>query len=361
MADAEEDSDKQYDPSLKKLEEARKKGEIAKSGDLHTAGSYAGLLLVMVSVGPVALIGMAGALAILLEQADELAALMLAGAAPLNAGLLQAVFWGTLVFFAGPALFALASVALQRAFLFTPSRIAPKWDRISPLSGAKNKFGAQGIFEFAKSAAKLVIYTTALGVFLFLQIDVIVGSLALDPRQVVILLGRLLVILLALVLLIALSIGGLDYLWQRAHHLRKNRMSRKELMDELKQSEGDPLMKQQRRQRGQEIAMNRMLADVPKADVVIVNPTHFAVALQWDRARPAPVCLAKGVDETAAKIRALAAEYAVPVHADPPTARALYAEVEVGAEIRPEHYKAVAAAIRFAETLRKKAGRAWTT
>ena len=131
------------------------------------------------------------------------------------------------------------------------------------------------------------------------------------------------------------------------------------MMDELKQSEGDPLMKQQRRQRGQEIAMNRMLADVPKADVVIVNPTHFAVALQWDKTRAAPLCLAKGVDETAARIRELAQEYAVPLHSDPPTARALYAEVNIGEEIRPEHYRAVAAAIRFAENIRNKARSLW--
>ena len=255
--------------------------------------------------------------------------------------------------------YAVGSILLQRAFLFTPSKLALKWDRISPLSGAKNKFGAQGLFEFVKSAVKLVIYVVALGVFMVNQADAIVGSLALAPGQVGIVLGRMLVSLLALVFLIALVIGAVDYLWQRGPHLRKNRMSRKEMMDELKQSEGDPLMKQQRRQRGQEIAMNRMLADVPKADVVIVNPTHFAVALQWDKTRAAPLCLAKGVDETAARIRELAQEYAVPLHSDPPTARALYAEVNIGEEIRPEHYRAVAAAIRFAENIRNKARSLW--
>jgi flagellar biosynthetic protein FlhB len=117
-------------------------------------------------------------------------------------------------------------------------------------------------------------------------------------------------------------------------------------------------MKQERRQRAYDIAMNQMMADIPEADVVIVNPTHYAVALKWDRARgTAPKCVAKGVDEIAAKIREIAAEHGVALHSDPPTARAIHATVEIGDEIRPEHYRAVAAAIRFAEAMRKKARR----
>ena len=133
-------------------------------------------------------------------------------------------------------------------------------------------------------------------------------------------------------------------------------MSRQDIIDEMKQSEGDPFVKQQRRQRGYDIAMNQMLADVASADVVIVNPTHYAVALRWRRGdQGAPVCVAKGVDEIAARIRAVAAEAGVPLHRDPPTARAVHASVEIGQEIHAEHYRAVAAAIRFAERLRAKA------
>ena len=139
-------------------------------------------------------------------------------------------------------------------------------------------------------------------------------------------------------------------------------MTRKELTDEMKQSEGDPHLKAQRRQKGMELAMRQSVPDTAKADVVIVNPTHYAVALKWDRASGrAPVCLSKGVDAIAARIREIAAENAVPVHSDPPTARALFAAIEIGEEIRPEHYKPVAAAIRFAEKMRKAArgGAAW--
>jgi flagellar biosynthesis protein FlhB len=188
----------------------------------------------------------------------------------------------------------------------------------------------------------------------------IVSAMHLAPGMIARLLAELVIAFLGLALLIALSVGAVDYLWQRHDHMRKNRMSRKEMMDEMKQSEGDPHMKQQRRQRAYDIATNRMLTDVPKADVVIVNPTHYAVALKWDRSSPgAPICLAKGVDEIAARIRELAAEAGVPVHSDPPAARAIHATVEIGQEIKADHYRAVAAAIRFSEAMRAKAKGGW--
>ena len=137
-------------------------------------------------------------------------------------------------------------------------------------------------------------------------------------------------------------------------------MTRQELLDEMKQSDGDPHVKGQRRRRAEAIATQRMLADVPKADVVIVNPTHYAVALRWDRGSGrAPVCVAKGVDEVAARIREAASLAGVPIRSDPPAARALHASVDLGQEILPEHFAAVAAAIRFAETMRAKARRRW--
>lgn len=357
MSEGEEDSDKQYEPSQKKLDDAREKGEIVRSADLTTAAAYAGLLLVLLTIGPAALDGLAVASAVMLGQSDEIANLIFAGSGtPLHGGILQQIGLGVAPWLLVPALFAVLSVVAQRAFLFTPSKIAPRLDRISPIAGVKNKLGRQGLFEFFKSSAKLVIYTVIMGVFLVSQIDAIIGSMQLPPALVLAELGQMIVRLLGIVLVVALVLGGVDYLWHSAEHTRKHRMSRKEMMDELKQSEGDPYMKQQRRQRGYDLATNRMLLDVPKADVVIVNPTHFAVALKWDRATgAAPVCVAKGVDETAARIRALAFEHAVPVHADAPTARALYAEVAIGQEISRKHYREVAAAIRFAEQMRKKA------
>lgn len=357
MSGGDEDSDKQFEPTQKKLEDARKKGEIAKSADLTTAAAYGGFLLVSMTLGPAALIGLSTSLTVLLGQSHDLSVEMFAGAgAAFHAGILKEVFWGMAPWFAFPAIMAILALIAQRAILFTPSKIAPKLNRISPLSGIKNKFGRQGLFEFLKSATKLIIYSVILGFFLAAQMDRILGSVRLPPGLILAELGRMVVALTAIVLLVALVLGGIDYLWQSAEHIRKNRMSRKEMMDEHKQAEGDPVMKQQRRQRAQELALNKMLSDVPTADVVIVNPTHYAVALKWDRtAAVAPVCVAKGVDEIAARIRELAYENAVPVHSDPPTARALHAGVDIGEEIAPEHYQAVAAAIRFAESIRQKA------
>jgi flagellar biosynthetic protein FlhB len=357
MSADEEGSDKPFEPTQKKLDDAREKGEFAKSVDLTAAAAYVGFLIVALSVGPATLVALGDVMSVMLDQAEETATLLFDGSeSAIVGGTIWSASVAVLPWFVLPAVFALVVVMAQRALVVTPSKIAPKLERISPLSGIKNKFGRLGLFEFFKSMFKLIIYTVILGAFLFAQLDAIIGSVHLPSALVLTALGKMLVQLLVIVCVVALVLGGIDYLWQSGEHLRKNRMSHKEMMDEMKQSEGDPMMKHQRRMRGQEIAMNKMLADVPKADVIIVNPTHYAVALRWDRqAASAPVCVAKGVDEIAARIRELAHEYAVPVHSDPPTARTLHAAVAVGQEIAPDHYQAVAAAIRFAEAIRQKA------
>ena len=359
MSEDTDASEKQFEPTQKKLDDAREKGEIAKSTDVTTAAAYAGLLLVGMTIGGQALVNLGTSLAAILSQADEIGVLIFDGSAqPMQGGIIRAVMVNMAPWFGLPALLAVLSIIAQRAFVVTTSKIEPKLNRISLISGIKNKFGRQGLFEFAKSFAKLTIYATIMGFFLRSQLERIVASMYQPPGIVVAILGKILLELMAIVVVVAIVLGGADYLWQRAEHIRKNRMSRKDMTDEMKQSEGDPMMKQQRRMKGQAIAMNKMLADVPTADVVIVNPTHYAVALKWDRAsKTAPICVAKGVDESAAKIREIAFEHAVPVHSDPPTARALHAGVEIGQTIDPEHYRAVAAAIRFAETMRSKARR----
>lgn len=357
MSAGDEDQDKQYEPTQKKLDDARRKGDLPRSVDLTTAAAYGGFLLAALAAGPGALVSMGSVLTVLLDQADQLSALVFGGAAaPPVGGMMLQVASAAAPWFAGPALLALLAVIAQQALVFAPSKLAPKLSRISPIKTFGQKFGRNGLFEFLKSFLKLVIYSIVLGIFLWTELPRIVGTIRLAPGQVSAELMRLSLGMLFIVLVVALSLGAADLIWQRAEHLRTNRMSRKELMDEHKQSEGDPAMKQQRRQRAVSIAMNKMLAEVPKADVVIVNPTHYAVALQWDRSGPAaPVCIAKGVDEIAARIREIAAETGVPLHSDPPTARALHAGLEIGQEIGPEHYRAVAAAIRFAEAMRTKA------
>ncbi len=352
---SEEDDDKQYEPSQKRLDDARARGEIPKSTDLNTAASYAGFVLVAL-VGGAALLqefGQAGM--VLLDQPDRLSTLIFDQAAAPIAGLSMGFGKPTLPLFIFPGAAVLLALVGQRAFHFAPEKLAIKWSRISPLATAKNKFGREGLFEFGKSFAKMLVVGIILAMQLSSNATEILASMQLEPAQAVALMLRLLLHFMFLVVITIMVFGGADYMWQRAQHMRRNMMTRKELMDEMKDSEGDPHVKQQRRQRGQEIATNRMLQEVPQADVILVNPTHYAVALKWSRkGRSAPICIAKGVDEVAARIREKAAEAGVPIHSDPPTARAVYGTVDIGQQIRPEHYRAVAAAIRFAETMRKR-------
>lgn len=357
MAEQEDSSDKPHDPTQRRLDEARRKGEVARSADLATAAAYAGLLLAGLGIGAEALTSLGSGLLAFFDQPDRLAPLVFGGetGAPLPGLVLQEL--GPLApLFAVPGLAALLAFVAQRALLFSPQKLQPKGSRISLLRNAKSKFGRTGLFEFAKSFTKLLAYSLVLGLFLAARLRDTAGLVHAGPGLAVQVLCRLCLELLFLVVLITAAIGTLDYLWQRYDHQRRYRMSDQDLRQEHKEAEGDPHMKQARRQRGKEIALNQMMADVPRADVVIVNPTHYAVALKWDRARgSAPVCVAKGVDAVAARIREVAIEAGVPVHRDPPTARALYGATEVGAEIAPPHYRAVATAIRFADAMRHRA------
>lgn len=354
---SEEDSDdKEFDASQRKLDEARKRGEIPKSQDINSAAAFLGLTIAAFMVGGSGIADFGNAFIATLEQADRLAQqITRAHQAPLGA-LGWAFIWPILPIFLLPMLAVTAALFAQRALHFAPDKLAFKLSRISPLAVAKQKFGIEGIVDFAKNTAKMLVIGTLLTVFLTSRAPQVVDSIFLETATSMALMLRLFIEFLMLVVLISVVFGGVDYLWQRAQHAQRNRMSRKEMMDEMKESEGDQHTKQARRARAVDIATNQMIADVAKADVVIVNPTHYAVALKWSRAKgSAPICLAKGVDEVAARIREAAVQAKVPIHSDPPTARAIFAAVKLGAEILPEHYRAVAAAIRFSEKMRKLA------
>lgn len=351
------DEEKQHEPTQKKLDDARKKGEIPKSTDLLTAASYGGFLIVAYSLGSGSLQELGQIFASLIDRSDSLStAIFNDNSAAVSGGIMSLTVFAILPWFAVPALLVLLALISQKSFVIAPEKLQPKLSRISPLSNAKNKFGRAGLFEFAKSFTKLAVYSLVLGIFLQKNLSNIVSTIHFTPALATVTLLNLVVSFFSLVLIISGVIGVLDFLFQYHEHMRKNRMSHKEMKDEHKNSDGDPHIKQQRRQKGYEIAMNQMMASVPEADVIIVNPTHYAVALKWDRESiGAPVCVAKGMDEVAAKIREVASDCSVPIHRDPPTARAIYAVVEIGHEIHTDHFEAVAAAIRFAEDLRKKA------
>ena len=349
-------SEKPYEATPRKLDEARKRGELPKMADLTATAALLGLLSLALLPGGwlperVALLGRA-----LLDRADQLGQQMLGGGTAVAGDVLRQLAIALAPAALIPGLAVIATLIAFRGLVFAPKKLEPKLSRISPLSNAKQKFGPSGLFEFAKNFVKLLIYGTVLWLFLWARLPRMMAAIAQSPGQVAAELMRLVVEFAALVALIMAIIGALDFFFQRYDHLRKQRMTHKELRDEVKQAEGDPHLKQARRSRAEAIAMNQMLADVPKASVVIVNPTHYAVALRWDPASGgAPVCLAKGVDEIAARIRERALEAGVPIHSDPPTARALHATLKIGQEVEPELYAPVAAAIRFAEAMRIKA------
>ncbi|ARO15414.1 flagellar biosynthetic protein FlhB [Ketogulonicigenium robustum] len=357
MAEQDSSAEKSHEPTQKKLDDARQKGDFPRSADLTVAAAYGGFYLALAAVGGTVALRGVDQLGGLLFHAEGLATQAFRSHPSAVVGpLLTTAMLVVLPLLLVPAAFALVSLFAQQALVFAPSKLAAKLSRISPLSVAKQKFGLAGIVEFLKSVVKLVLFSAALTWFLSTRMEEIAATPAMPVRSLLMFLGHQLLAMVLIAVAISLLIGVVDAVWQRLRHLRDNRMTRQEVMDEMKDSEGDPQLRQQRRQRGVAIAMNQVATEVPKASVVIVNPTHYAVALQWstDSLR-APVCLAKGVDAVALRMREIAAEHGIPIQADPPTARALYAETEVGQEIGRQHYRAVAAAIRFADEMRKKA------
>ncbi len=350
--------EKTQDPTPKKLADARKRGDIVRSTDVSTTAAYFGLSLALVIAGPNVVHHVGTVLSVAFSRADGLSREIFSpGGSKVAMEMMIDIALSVSPIFAVPIAIVVLAQSVQRAWIFAPEKIQPKLSRISPLAGAKNKFGMSGLFEFFKSFVKLIIVAAVVAQFVFANTDVMIGSIRSEATVLVRLLASDLMQLLWLVILISTLVSVVDYLWQTFQYKRKNMMSRQEVIDEMKQQDGDPHMKQQRRQKGYDIASQRMMADVPTADVVVVNPQHFAVALKWDRGDgSAPTCVAKGVDEVAARIRETAMKAGVPIHRDPPTARAIFATIKIGEEIRTEHYKAVAAAIRYAEKVRKLVG-----
>lgn len=348
------DAEKEHEPSTKRLEDARKQGDVAKSNDLTTAASYLGFILAF-SAGGSLILSAATYLSTMLEPVAKLHGGTGAENALIGSGLTVHVLLPLGALFLLPVVAAIGSLFAQNALVIAPTKIRPKLSRISPLSTARQKFGPEGLVEFLKNSTKLVLVGGMLSIFLMSNLNDILATASLEPSLGMFFLFSTLGKFLTLATIATALIGGVDFLWQVRTLRQRNRMTRKEMLDEHKDSEGDPHTKSERRQRGQELAMNQMLAEIGSASVVIVNPTHYAVALRWKRNDPsAPVVIAKGVDEIALKIRAEATRCGVPIHSDPPTARAIHASIRLGQPIRREHYKAVAAAIRFADLMRKK-------
>ncbi|MHA7899780.1 MAG: EscU/YscU/HrcU family type III secretion system export apparatus switch protein [Henriciella sp.] len=244
---------------------------------------------------------------------------------------------------------------LQRAIAFSTKKLKPEFKKINPIENIKNKYGAKGMMDFLKDAAKMTFASLIAGYFLiFFASEFYAGSAISKGQLVEFTLGQI----LKLILFFAgfqLILALLDVPMQRYFHANRLKMTREDIKKEVKQNEGDPQLKQQRRDRGTQITRGEMIKNVETATVVMVNPEHYAVALKWDPdGDKAPICVAKGVDHLAAKIREVAQANHVPIYRDPPTARSLYSLVELDEEIRQEHFAAVAAAIQYVDRVRQR-------
>lgn len=354
MAGSAEDRTEAATP--RRLQKARAEGQVPVSRELATFGALGMAALALVMVVPAASRQVAARLGNLLGRLHEYD-LSDGGTGALRLALEAAGVVAAPVALAAMAGGVLAVVG-QTGLLLHGGALRPNLSRINPLSGAKRLFGAGNLGELGKSLLKL----GAFGWVVWAQLAATAGRLASatewETGTLAALTLRALVGVLAGVLGVQAVLAVLDLAWVRFQHAKRLRMSREDVREETRESDGDPKVKGRLRQIRMQRARKRMLAAVPKATVVLTNPTHYAVALAYDRDRGgAPRVVAKGVDALAARIREVATENRVPLVANPPLARALY-RVELDTEIPAEHYKAVAEIIAYVWRLRQRvAGR----
>ena len=257
----------------------------------------------------------------------------------------------------GSMLAAIVTVLAQTGMLLNFSALRPDFSRVSPMAGLKRVFGANGMVEAAKSCAKIVVIVLIASRFLAGDLAAMLASPFADVATLAARCARPITHMLIAVLLAQTVLAAVDLIWVRLRHTRGLRMSFQDIRDEQKETDGDPKVKMRFRQLRMKRARKRMLAAVPKATVVIVNPTHYAVALVYDRARnAAPRVVARGIDSLALRIREVAEANRVPVVTNPPLARALH-RVELDTDIPAEHYKAVAEIIAYVWRLSRSAAR----
>jgi len=352
-----EDADQRtHDPTDKKLSDAREKGDIAHAPEMRHAAMFAAALVVTGGMGVWTFARLGHLLLRLWGRAEDIA-FSPDSAQGLATGIMAQLF-ATLAPLLGTLLaFALLGGALQGRPTISWSRVAPKWSKLSPLSGAKRLLGKRALVEFAKTLAKLLAVVTVAGLVVWpkaVALDTLVGA---DPLAIGEAAGGLIAAMLKAVAMLVGAIALFDFIYQRRSWLGRMRMSLQEIKDEHKQSEGDPKIKAKIRSIGMARSRKRMMAAVPTASVIITNPTHYAVALKYDHGRMgAPLVVAKGVDAVALKIREVATAANVPIVENRPLARALHAAAEIDHPIPPEHYAAVAEVIGYVMRLAKRLG-----
>ncbi|MGV3650821.1 MAG: flagellar biosynthesis protein FlhB [Devosia sp.] len=354
MADAPDRSSQTEDPTQKKLDDAHKKGDVVKSQEVTNWFMLAGSTLVFATMAPGVGANLGQVMADLMANAGELE-VGGPGFDGMMSGLTQSLLAIALLPLLVLAVFAIAGNLIQHRPVFTGETLKPKFSKINPIEGFKRLFSAEALVNFAKGLVKLGLVSAVLWFVLWpkqnrLEMLIVADPVMLLPEFVALGL-KIFGAVLAVVTLIAIA----DYAWQRQRWWQRQKMTVQETRDEFKQSEGDPHIKARIRQIRQERGRKRMMAQVPDATVIITNPTHYAVALKYERDMAAPVCVAKGVDAVALRIRDVARQNDVPIIENPPLARALHASVEIDDTIPAEHYKAVAQVIGY---VMKLSGRA---
>ncbi|MFC0634933.1 flagellar biosynthesis protein FlhB [Brevundimonas balnearis] len=357
MAEGADPESKTEEATPRKLEEARKKGDVAKSQDVASALSLLGAAAVVLTLGGYFAGSMADQMVVFIARPHELMGGFDAGAGVeiatrmvwMAAPIMAAVMAATIVGGAGGNL-------IQSGLIFSAEKLKPKWEKINPLEGFKRIFGPDGLVQFLKTLLKLIAIAAVCWWVLRPHLREFENLAAMSPAAILPLARDLAFALLAMTLaFLAVAAAG-DYLWQRLRFAKRMRMTKEEVKEDFKQSEGDPHVKARLRQIRMQRSRKRMMQAVPTATVVVTNPTHYSVALRYDpdKGDGAPVCVAKGVDALALKIREVAREHGVEVIENVPLARALYATVEVDDVIPKVHFEAVAKIIGFVMQKRRR-------
>jgi flagellar biosynthetic protein FlhB len=353
MADDTDDSQKTEDPSQKRLDDAHNKGQVPSSREINHWFMMLAIVMGVTIFVPDSLKRVTHSLIAFLQSphaiaVDRGAIQTLATDLVVNIGVAMAPI------FALTLLAGIGSSLLQVGPMFSSHPIKPDFSKISPMRGLGRIFSTQSLVEFIKGLVKLAIVGTIVWFLMRPEFDRLENFFDYDMTALIAVLNHLSIKLLGTILAVMAAIAGADWFYQKFAHLRRLRMTKQEVRDEQKDSDGSPLVKGRLRQIRMERARRRMMQEVPKADVVITNPTHFAVALKYDQTTmAAPRVVAKGADLVARRIRELAEEHRVPIVSNPPLARALFASVELDQEIPPKHYKAVAEIIGYVMKLRR--------
>ncbi|HWJ88365.1 MAG TPA: flagellar biosynthesis protein FlhB [Pelagibacterium sp.] len=351
--DKPEQSEKTEDPSLKRLEDAHKKGDVVKSQEVTSWFMVLGSAMVFAFVAPMT----GGSIMETLGEYMARADLYEVGGPGFNQfvyGAAVSLLGALLIPMILLALCGIAGNMVQHRMVFSAETLKPKLSKISPISGAKRLFSMEALVNFGKGLFKLTVFSTIMVMVVWPERDRLDTIVHGEPLMVLELFQEVGIKIFIATLIAITIVALLDYLYMRHKWWKRQMMTVKEVRDEYKQMEGDPHVKGRIRQIRLERSRKRMMAAVPDATVVITNPTHYAVALKYDNEMAAPQVVAKGVDAIALRIRGLARDHDVPIVENPPLARALHAGAEIGDQIPAEHFKAVAQVIGYVMRLKQR-------